>query len=145
MRGQPRDHTLQASALVNEAFLRLHGALPRLREEHTSFLAQASAVMRSVLVDHARRRQSLKRAPPGSRVPMDEILLAYEDGAIDVLALHEALERLTAFAPDMARAVELRFFGGLAVETVASQLGIDLRSFERRWRAARAWLRAELG
>lgn len=146
MRGQRRnDHTLQASALVNEAYLRLRDSLGLAREERVRFLALASRAMRSVLVDHARARCSQKRTPPGERVPLDELLIAYEEGAVDMLLLDEALERLTKFDPEMARAVELRFFGGLSMAEIAEQLGLPARSFDRRWQAARAWLRAEVG
>ena len=76
---------------------------------------------------------------------LDALLVAYEDRAVDMLALDESLDRMDGFVPEMARAVEMRFFGGLSSEETAGFLGIPLRTFERRWKAARAWLRAEIG
>ena len=145
MREQRKDHTLQATALVNEAYLRLHDGRELAATDRIGFLALASTAMRCVLVDHARSRGRDKRQPPGERVPLDALLVAYEDRAVDMLALDEGLERMDAFDPEMARAVEMRFFGGLSAEETAGFLGIPLRTFERRWQAARAWLRAEIG
>jgi len=145
MREQRKDHTLQATALVHEAYLRLHDGRELAATDRLGFLALASTAMRCALVDHARARGRDKRNPPGERVPLDTLLVAYEDRAVDMLAFDEALERLGSFDPEMARSVELRFFGGLSSEETASLLAIPLRTFERRWKAARAWLRAEVG
>ena len=144
MRDQPRNHTLQATELVHEAYLRLHGRPELSALDRVGFLAHASTAMRCALVDHARSRARQKRQPHGDRVPLDSLLLSYEDRAVDLLALDEALRRLDTFDPDMASAVDLRFFGGLSAEETAELLGIPLRTFERRWRAVRAWLRAEV-
>lgn len=145
MRGQRPGHTLQTTALVNEACLRiLH--CERLDISHRDqVLALGARAMRSVLVDHARSLGRRKRRPPGQRVPLDEMLASFEGEGLDVLDLDEALERLAEFDPDMARAVELRFFAGLPVDETARLLGMSRRTFERAWTAARAWLRAELG
>ena len=145
MRERRKDHTLQATALVHEAYLRLHEGRELAASDRVGFLALASTAMRCALVDHARAHGSEKRQPPDERVPLDALLVAYEDRAVDMLALDEALERLDGFDPEMARAVEMRFFGGLSAEETAEFLGIPLRTFERRWKAARAWLRAEIG
>jgi RNA polymerase sigma factor (TIGR02999 family) len=145
MRGQPRDLTLQTTALVNEACLKLFGQERLAGADRTHLLALASTAMRSVLVDHARARGRVKRLPPGERLPIDEVHVAFEERAIDLLALDEALKKLAAFDPCMARVVELHFFGGLSLEDTASAVGMPLRTLERRWKATRAWLRAEVG
>jgi RNA polymerase sigma-70 factor (ECF subfamily) len=144
MRGQPAGHTLQATALVHEVLLKMWGGTEPPWEDRARFLAAASKAMRHVLVDHARARARDKRQPPGDRVPLDSITTAYEARAGDLLALDEALDRLAAFDPTMARAVELRFFGGLSVEEAARLLEIPVRTLERRWSAVRAWLFAEV-
>jgi RNA polymerase sigma-70 factor, ECF subfamily len=145
LRDQRKNHTLQATELVHEAFLRLHGGRELPGQDRVEFLALASTAMRCALVDHARTRGREKRCPPGERIPMDALLVAYEDRAVDMLALDEALRKLDTFDPDMASAVELRFFGGLSAKEAAAILGIPLRTFERRWSPVRAWLRAEVG
>ncbi len=144
MRGQSPAHTLQPTALVHEVLLKLWGGKEPAWEDRARFLAAASKAMRHVLVDHARARGREKRSPPGDRLPLDDITAAYEARAIDLLALDEALNRLTAFDPVMARAVELRFFGGQSVEDTARLLDIPVRTLERRWSAVRAWLFAEV-
>jgi RNA polymerase sigma factor (TIGR02999 family) len=145
LRDQRKNHTLQATELVHEAFLRLHAGRELAGQDRVGFLALASTAMRCALVDHARTRGRLKRSPPGEQLPVDALLVEYEDRAIDMLALDEALRRLDTFDPDMASAVELRFFGGLSAKEASAFLGIPLRTFERRWSAVRAWLRAEVG
>lgn len=145
LRDQRKNHSLQATDLVHEAFLRLHAGRELPGQDRVGFLALASTAMRCALVDHARSRGRRKRSPPGERVPVDAILVEYEDRAVDMLALDEALRRLDRFDPDMASAVELRFFGGLSAKEAADFLGIPQRTFERRWSAVRAWLRAEVG
>lgn len=144
MRGQPKNHTLQATALVHEVFLKLPGGPASSEEEKARFLALASRAMRHVLVDHARARGRQKRTAEGERVLLDEVVLDYEERAHDLVALDAALERLALFDEVMAKAVELRFFGGLPVEEVARALGMPKRTFERRWQVVRAWLQAEV-
>ena len=143
MRGQPAEHTLQPTALVHEAYLKLCGDDSGW-EDRRHFLAAASQAMRHGLVDHARGRTRQKRTPPGEKVPLDRILVTYEDRALDLLALDEALTRLAEADGDMAKAVELRFFGGLSMEETAKVLEMPKRSLERRWKATRAWLHAEV-
>lgn len=144
MRGQRPDHTLQTTALVNEACLRLLGQDDARWNDRDHVLALAARAMRSVLVDHARARLRAKRSAPGLRVPLDELIDGFQEGGVDVLALDEALGRLAAFDPLMAQAVELRFFAAQPVEDAARILGLPKRTFERHWSAARAWLKAEL-
>ncbi len=144
MRGQSPGHTLQTTALVHEAYLRLAERAPTTRAERAEFLAMASKAMRHVLVDHARGRQRIKRSPPGSKEPLDQISVAYEERAIDLLNLNDVLEKLSAFDPTMAKVVEMRFFGGLAMADCAELLEIPLRTLERNWSATRAWIIAEL-
>ncbi|MEM7307890.1 MAG: ECF-type sigma factor [Planctomycetota bacterium] len=133
--------SLQVTDLVHEAYLRLdwgdglEGELDQRR-----FLAAASKAMRSVLVDKARARSSLKRQQPGQRVALDDVLDRFSENAVDLLALEEALERLEDVDEPMARAVELRFFAGLATPEIAEVLGVPRRTLERRWAATRAWL-----
>src|SRR5262245_53798612 len=114
MRGQPRDLTLQTTALVHEACLKIFGHERLEGADRAHLLALASSAMRSVLVDHARARNREKRLPPGGRIPIDEIQVAYEERAVDLLGLDDALRELATFDPDMSRAVEMHFFGGLS-------------------------------
>ena len=143
MADQPGHHTLQATALVHEIFLKLHAHEPSW-EDRKRFLAVASKAMRQILVDHARGRGRDKRRAPGERVALDDIAVTYDDRAIDLLALEDALTRLSEVDPEMAQAVELRFFGGMSVDDTARLLGLPKRTFERRWSAVRAWLHAEV-
>lgn len=145
LRAERPGHTLSATALVNEAYLRLarHHSLPD--ESRAAFLAAASNTMRRVLVDYARARRRLKRGGAAERVPLEEAepLLTVEE-ADEVLALEAALERLAEAEPRAARVVELRFFSGLAVEEIATLLGVSSKTVQRDWIAARAWLRKEV-
>jgi RNA polymerase sigma factor (TIGR02999 family) len=146
MRRERPDHTLQASALVNEALLRLLSGATLADAPDRRYLFAASArAMRQVLVDHARRRRTSKRSGQRARVPLDAALAGFEAQGLDVLALHEALERLARVHPRPARVVELRFFGGLAVPEVAGALDVSDTTVENDWRFARAWLRGQLG
>jgi len=144
MRGQPADHTLQATALVHEAYLRMAGDGGSTPEHRAQFLVTAAKAMRHVLVDHARARASQKRTPPGSEVPLDRIFVAYESRALDLVVLDDTLTRLQEFDPGMAQAVELRFFGGLSLAECATCLGVTRRVLERRWVTVRAWLHAQM-
>jgi RNA polymerase sigma factor (TIGR02999 family) len=143
MRGQPAGHTLQPTALVHEAYLKL-AANSQSWADRTHFLATAAKAMRHVLIDHARKRNAEKRRARGEEEPLDGLLVAYEDHALNLLALDEALARLEEFDPELARAVELRFFGGLSLTECARTLGMSQRTFERRWVATRTWLYAQL-
>jgi RNA polymerase sigma-70 factor (ECF subfamily) len=141
LRRERADHTLQPTALVNEAWMRLFqgddGAAPEGRRH---FFALAAKVMRQVLVDHARRRGREKRGGGDAALPLDEALVALEVEGLDLLDLNAALEELAALDERQARVVELRFFGGLEAEEAAEVLGVSLSTVERDWRVARAWL-----
>lgn len=143
-RRQPWSATLQTTGLVHDACLKLLVRDDVADLDRTHALALAATAMRHVLVDRARARGRVKRSAPGERVPLGDIAIAYEDRAVDLLALNEAMERLAEFDPQMSKAVELRFFGGLSVADSARCLGLSKRTFERRWETTRDWLRAEL-
>jgi RNA polymerase sigma factor (TIGR02999 family) len=140
LRRERRNHTLQPSALINEAYLRL-AAGPRLDwQSRTQFFAIAARVMRQVLVDHARRRRAAKRE--GCRVTLTDGRAPA--GPPDVLDLERALRDLAALDPRQARVVDLRFFGGLDVDETAAVLRVSARTVKREWRTARAWLQYRL-
>jgi len=135
------DHTLQPTALVHEAYLRLAGNREIHLRSRSHFYGAAAQVMRRVLVDHARQRRSLKRGgPAGIVLPLEEAADAPVDTRIDFMALDEALDALTRIAPDKARVVELRYFGGLSIEETAAYLNIAPATVKRHWAFARAWL-----
>jgi RNA polymerase sigma factor (TIGR02999 family) len=144
MAGQPAAHTLQATALVHETYMRLTAGAEPSWVDRTHFLAAASRAMRHVLVDHARTRKRVKRSPQGEQVPLDHIVVTYEDRSFDLAALDGALEKLAEFDSTMSRAVELRFFGGLTFDETAEVLGLSKRTLERRWQVTRTWLHAEM-
>lgn len=137
--GERAGHTLQATALVNEAYMRL-GGLDRIEwRDRAHFVHMAARVMREVLVDHARRRAAHKR-DGGERVSLTGIDLADGGDAVDVAALDSALAALERFDADKARIVELRYFGGLTIEETAEALGSSPATVKRHWQVARAWL-----
>jgi RNA polymerase sigma factor (TIGR02999 family) len=144
MADERRNHTLQPTALVHEAYLRLvaGGAAFADRE---SFCAAAATTIRRVLVDHARRRARDKRGGGQLRVPLEGLEVAEPLADEDLLSLDDALARLAAFDPTKARLVELRFFAGLSMTELARTLGASESTVQREWRVARAWLRAHLG
>lgn len=142
MRVERTDHTLQPTALVHEAYIRLVDQRRVDWRNRAHFFAVAARTMRRILVDHARRQRAAKRAA-GSRVTLhDEIPAAHP--TVDVLALEQALERLKAVDERVFRVVELRFFGGLEVSEVASVLGVSEPTVKRDWRFGKAWLGREL-
>ncbi|MEP6763027.1 MAG: sigma-70 family RNA polymerase sigma factor [Gemmatimonadaceae bacterium] len=144
MYGERPDHTLQPTALVNEAFLRLVGGKPIAFESRSHFICAASRAMRHVLVDHANARNATKRS--GSlRVTLDEQLVSQPNVDVDMLVLDDALTRLAAADSRCAQVVELRFFGGLTVDEVAETLAISPATVKRDWQFARRWLATELG
>jgi len=144
MARQRGSHTLQATALLNEAWLRVARGSTVRYETRGHFLAVCARAMRSVLVDHARRRQALRRGGGASRQSLDALLVDYESRAIDVLDLDAKLSELKARDETAARIIEIRFFGGATVAETAEVLGIPKRTVEREWAMARAWLRREL-
>lgn len=138
-------HTLQATALVNETYLRLVGS-DCSWQDRAHFFAVAATTIRRILVQHARRKNSVKRGGDRLRVDLDPADLQRQSDDIDdrVLAVDEALNRLAEMDPDKARLVELRFFAGLTVEEAAEAMGISPRTAAREWQVARAWLSREL-
>jgi RNA polymerase sigma factor (TIGR02999 family) len=146
LRGERRDHTLQPTALVHEAYLRL-GDEPQARwENRAHFVAVAARAMRRVLVDHARARKAQKRGSGGARVSLEDIDLVAPapNSDLDLVLLDQALARLSLIDPRQGRMVELRFFGGLTVDETAALLGTSARTVKRDWRMARAWLKREM-
>lgn len=147
MSAEAPHHTLQPTALVHEAYLRLIRQDGASWQSRGHFFAMASKIMRSLLVDHARRKGSKKRGGDHVRVALEDRhddLDPVESPEVNILDLNEALEELGAVDPDRAQIVELRFFGGLTAREVAHVLGVPQRTIERRWRVASAWLRDRL-
>jgi RNA polymerase sigma factor (TIGR02999 family) len=133
-------HTLQTTALLNEAYLQLVHDSTHNWQNRTHFMAAAAQLMRRIMVDHARERCSLKRGGGALRVTLDDAALVTEKRSEELLALDEALERLTAHDPRKSRIVELRYFGGLTEEETAAFLKLSDRTVRREWRMARTWL-----
>jgi len=146
MQGERRDHTLQATALVHEAYMRLVRQEGVDLNDRTHFFAIAAGAMRQILVDHARRRNRQKRRPEGEGLPLDLALADLEEqsGGFDIEAVDAALTRLAEIEPLAAELVQMRFFGGLTMEEAAAAQGVSLSTAERQWRYARAWLRDRL-
>jgi RNA polymerase sigma-70 factor (ECF subfamily) len=144
LRNERAGHTLQPTALVNEAYLRLAAVRGGGFENRAHFFAAAATAMRRILVDHARRRGRQKRGADVTIVDLDVDLVAGIDPRVDLLALDDALDRLTAVSPVKGKVVELRYFGGLSVEQTAEFLGISPATVKRHWAFARVWLYREL-
>jgi RNA polymerase sigma-70 factor (ECF subfamily) len=144
MRQERADHTLQATALVHEAYLRLVNHPDRSWQSRAHFIGVAAQVMRRILIDYARSRRAAKRGRGPHKVSLEEPLLFSEEQSEDLLALNAALERLAQFDERVSRIVELRFFGGLTVEEAAEVLGVSPKTVKRDWSVARAWLHREL-
>ncbi|MEQ8768647.1 MAG: ECF-type sigma factor [Planctomycetota bacterium] len=143
MQGQPAGHTLQPTALVHEAWLRLANA-ESAPSDRMHFVRLAAKAMRQILVDHARRRQAEKRGGGRRRVSLDAALAWFEDRALDLVALDTGLEQLAARDGRQAQLVELRFFGGLSIAEAAQALSVSTATAERDWAVARAFLFREL-
>lgn len=139
-----RGHTLQPTALVNEAFLRLTDARQIRWQDRAHFLGISARLMRRVLVDHARARGFRKRGGGAQHVTLDEGLIASPEPALDLVALDRALETLAAADVRKSRVIELRFFGGLSVEETAEVLHVSPQTIKRDWRLAKLWLLREL-
>jgi RNA polymerase sigma-70 factor, ECF subfamily len=133
-------HTLQTTAILNEAYLRLVDKTKPLWQNRTHFVAAVAQLMRHIMVDHARERHSLKRGGGVLKVTLDEAALVTERRSEELLALDEALERLAVQDPRKSQIVELRYFGGLTVEETAEFLRLSQRTVEREWNMAKAWL-----
>ena len=150
MRRLPSGHTLQTTALVHEAYLRLADRPGVVWHGRAHFFGVAARAMRHALIDHARARRAAKRGGGARQITLSDTdapdpAAAGATAAIELLALHEALERLAALDPEQARLVELRYFGGLSIEETAEALGMSTATVKREWAIARAWLRLELG
>lgn len=137
-------HTLQTTALLDDAYLRLSDKTHPQWQNRAHFFAVAAQLMRRIMVDHARERQALKRGGGTIRVTLDEAAAVTQTRADELLALDEAMEGLATFDPRKARVVELRYFGGLTTEEIAEVLKIHVNTVTRDWIAARAWLLAAL-
>ncbi len=143
MRAERSDHTLQPTALVHEAYLRLLGQQPGSWQNRSHFFGIAAQAMRRILVDHARRKHAGKR-DGGDRITLDDALVEAPQRSLDLMALDDALTRLGELDPRQARVVELRFFAGLDVEQTAEALGISPATVKRDWTFARAFLQREM-
>ena len=148
MRREGDEHTLQATALVHEAYLRLVDQRRAEWHNRAQFFGVAAQMMRRILVDHARAQHATKRGGAMQQITLSDAAQAAathaDDSALDVLALHDALDRLAVMDPDQARLVELRYFGGMNIEETAEALGISPATVKREWAVARAWLRREM-
>jgi RNA polymerase sigma factor (TIGR02999 family) len=138
-------HTLQPTALVHEAYLRLVGQHAVDWRNRAHFLGVAATMMRRILINYAEARQAAKRQGQANAVSLDEALQISKASSFDLLELNEALERLTSMDPQQARVVELRCFGGLTVEETAEVLGISPATVKREWSTARLWLLQQMG
>jgi len=146
MRQERPGHTLQATALVHEAYLKLLGQRNVAWDVHAHFIGIASRLMREILVEHARKRQALKRGGLERKTYLEDTMaLASPNQSLDVVVLDTALKRLEKLDPQQCRIVELRFFGGLSVDETAAVLGISPRTVKRDWSVAKVWLHREIG
>lgn len=145
MRQERANHTLQTTALVNEAYLRLVKSSRVDWHDRAHFFAVAAQLMRRVLVDEARKRNFQKRGGEFTRLALSDEVLPAQQQEVDLIALDEALERLARFAPRKCKVVEMRFFGGLSIEQTGAVLGVSVDIVKREWRTAKLWLLQELG
>ena len=144
MRQERAGHTLQTTALVNEAYLRLVKSSRVDWHDRAHFFAVAAQLMRRVLVDEARKRNFQKRGGEFTRLTLSDEVLPAQQQEIDLIALDEALERLAQFAPRKCKVVEMRFFGGLSIDQTSAVLGVSVDIVKREWRTAKLWLLQEL-
>jgi RNA polymerase sigma factor (TIGR02999 family) len=140
LRREPPGHSLQATALVHEVYLRLVDVDRMTLKSRTHFFAVAARLMRQILVDHARRKRAGKRGGGVTMMSLDEVSPAAQTSSVDVLALDQALDALSSFDIQQCRVVELRFFAGLNIDEAAEALGISTATVEREWAMAKAWL-----
>lgn len=138
------DHTLQATGLVHEAYLRMVDQTSTTWQNRAQFFGVAAQIMRRVLVDHARAHQAVKRGGVREKLEFDESLAPADERTVDLIALDDALQDLVTFDPRKSRIVEMRFFGGLTMEEIGEVLSISPRTIRREWRVAKAWLRREI-
>ncbi len=142
--GERPDHTLQATALVHEAYFRLAGPAGRNWNDRAHFFRLAAKTMRHILIDHARGRAAGKRGGGERALTLNETDLLLDERPAEILEIDDALQRLSALNAEKARVVELRYYGGCTIEETAEALGISTATVERHWRFARAWLRTQL-
>lgn len=145
LRRERPGHTLQPTALVNEAYLRLIDQSQVNWQNRAHFFGIAARLMRQVLVNHAEAHRAAKRGGDAERIPLDDVDHLAVEQAVDLVALHESLERLERIDPPQCRIVELRYFSGLTIEEIAEVMGVSPATVKREWTTARAWLRRELG
>ena len=146
MRRERNDHTLSPTAVVHEAVIRLLGDAVFDKSPDGAYLyAAAARAMREVLIDHARRRATDRRGGGRRRAPLDQVVDYIEEQGVDLVAVHEALDRLAEWNQRQSQVMTLRYFGGLTVPEVAEALGVSTVTVERDWRLARAWLVGQLG
>jgi RNA polymerase sigma-70 factor, ECF subfamily len=139
-----QENTLQPTALINEAYLKLANAESTSFQDRCHFFAVASTAMRQILVNHAKSRLSGKRGGGRGIVSLDEVQRAVDQEAEEIVLLHEALEALQAVDPRKSKVVEMRYFGGLSIEETAEALGVSINTVNRDWRLARSWLIREM-
>lgn len=144
LRHERPDHTLQATALVNEAYLKLAAQREMKWQNRAQFFGVASQAMRRILVDYARGQQRLRRGGKQKKVGFDEVVLVCSDRTAEVLAVNESLDKLEKLDPRQARMVELRYFGGLAIEEIAEVVAVSSKTVTRELKVAKAWLYGEL-
>lgn len=144
LRRENREHTLQPTALVNEAYLKLVDQRHPNWKNRAQFFGVAAQLMRRILIDHARRHQASKRGGDRCQLSLSNVGAFGNQPDADLLTLHDALERLAVIDPDQSRLVELRFFGGLTIEETAQVMQVSHATVEREWRVAKAWLKREL-
>lgn len=145
LRRERTGHTLQPTALVNEAYLQLAGQREKDWQNRSHFYAVAAQSMRRILVDYARTKKAIKRDGSRQQVELTDALVISDDRLDEILSVDEALGRLAAFDPRRCRVVEMRFFGGMSEAEVADALGVSVRTVKRDWNVAKAWLHGELG
>jgi RNA polymerase sigma factor (TIGR02999 family) len=142
--GQPHDQTLQSTALVHEAYLRLVGRSEVHWQNRVHFFAVAARLMRGILVDHARMRHASKRGGSNLTLVLDDAIVSPKEREVDLVALDDALNALAALDPKQGQLVELRFFAGLSIEDTSHVLGVSPATVKREWATARAWLYGEM-
>ena len=144
LRGERQDHTLQPTALINEAYLRLADQSGGKWQSRSHFIAIAATMMRRILVDHARAHTAQKRGGAQTRIELNEALAAEDEKSIDLEALDQALAELSRLDERQGRIVEMRYFGGLSVEETAGLLDISPATVKREWNSAKAWMRRRM-
>ena len=144
LRGERKDHTLQGTALVHEAFIRLVGQSGLELQSRAHFFGVASHLMRQILVDHARKHAAAKRGGGEQHLPIEEAAIFSPQRAANLISLDDALEELAKFDPRKSRIIEMRYFGGLQIEEIGELEGVAVATVRRQMRTAEAWLRKEM-